>query len=152
MSNEPTNTDRAAWAKDALAVFTAATFSGDHPNGMHRGDLECAVGDLITDLLHFALQQGFDAGAILQNACGNFGSELLDEACRGVTKPGAEIVSALIEALHYLLEQTIDMDLKYGLILSEGEEDARAKALSAIARAVHAGYGRPSVISPSTKR
>jgi hypothetical protein len=152
MTIEPTNADRAAWAKDALAVFTAATFSGDHPDRMHRGDLECATGDLIADLLHYALQQGFDIGAILQNACGNFGSELLDEACRGVSAPGAAIVSELVEALHYLLQQTVDMDLKHGITLSEGEEEARAKALSAIASAVEAGYGQPSVISPSTKR
>lgn len=42
---------------------------------------------------------------------------------------------ALVEALDYLLEQTVDMDLKYGIALSEGQEDARAKALAAIARA-----------------
>ena len=41
----------------------------------------------------------------------------------------------LLEALDYLLEQTVDMDLKYGIELSEGEEVARAKALSAIAEA-----------------
>lgn len=41
----------------------------------------------------------------------------------------------LLEALDYLLMQTVDMDLKYGITLSEGEEDARAKALSAIAEA-----------------
>jgi hypothetical protein len=41
----------------------------------------------------------------------------------------------LLEALDYLLEQTVDMDLKYGIGLSEGEEDARAKALAAIAKA-----------------
>ena len=41
----------------------------------------------------------------------------------------------LLEALDYLLAQTVDMDLKYGITLSEGEEDARAKALSAIADA-----------------
>ena len=41
----------------------------------------------------------------------------------------------LLEALDYLLAQTVDMDLKYGITLSEGEEDARAMALSAIAEA-----------------
>jgi hypothetical protein len=41
----------------------------------------------------------------------------------------------LLEALGYLLEQTVDMDLKYGIGLSEGEEDARVKALAAIAKA-----------------
>jgi hypothetical protein len=41
----------------------------------------------------------------------------------------------LLEALDYLLEQTVDMDLKYGLTLSEGETDAREKALRAITKA-----------------
>lgn len=41
----------------------------------------------------------------------------------------------LLEALDYLLEQTVDMDLKYGIGLAEGEEEARAKALAAIAKA-----------------
>jgi hypothetical protein len=41
----------------------------------------------------------------------------------------------LLEALDYLLEQTVDMDLKYGIGLSEGEEEARSKALTAIAKA-----------------
>ena len=42
---------------------------------------------------------------------------------------------ALLDALSYLLEQTVDMDLKHGIALSEGEEDAREKALAAIAEA-----------------
>lgn len=41
----------------------------------------------------------------------------------------------LLEALNYLLEQTIDQDLKSGVGLSEGEEDARQQALAAIAKA-----------------
>lgn len=41
----------------------------------------------------------------------------------------------LLEALDYLLAETVDMDLKYGITLSEGEENARATALSAIAEA-----------------
>jgi hypothetical protein len=52
----------------------------------------------------------------------------------------------LLEALHYLLEQTVDSDLKYGVGLTEGEEDARAKALAAIAKAeppVKHPKGRP---------
>jgi hypothetical protein len=46
----------------------------------------------------------------------------------------------LLEALDYLLTQTVDMDLKYGITLSEGEVDARTTALSAIAEAT----GRPA--------
>ncbi|HVX09908.1 MAG TPA: hypothetical protein VHC22_01785 [Pirellulales bacterium] len=78
MTEEPTNADRAGWAKDALAVFTARTFSGDHPDAMDRGDLECAIGDLIADLLHFAVQQRFDAGSIMRTACEHFDAELVD--------------------------------------------------------------------------
>lgn len=151
MTTEPTNTDRAAWAKNALAVFTAETYSGDHPDSMGRHDLDSAISDLIADLLHYAVQQGLDAGNLMQRACGHFGYELLDEACRGVTKPGAGIVSRLIEAVHVLLEQTIDMDLKYGITLTEGEAEARAKALAAIAGAVEAGYGEPAEISRSAR-
>lgn len=80
MTNEPTNADRAAWAKSALAAFTAATYSADHPDTMVRDDLECAISDLICDLMHFARQSAFDVGSILQQACGNFGCELFVEA------------------------------------------------------------------------
>ncbi len=45
------------------------------------------------------------------------------------------IQDELLEALDYLLTQTVDQDLKYGISLSEGEEDARAKALAIIAKA-----------------
>jgi hypothetical protein len=34
------------------------------------------------------------------------------------------VAPKLLEALDYLLEQTVDADLKYGITLSEGEEDA----------------------------
>ncbi len=41
--------------------------------------------------------------------------------------------SPLLEALDYLLQQTVDMDLEYGIDLTEGEQEARAMALAAIA-------------------
>ena len=41
----------------------------------------------------------------------------------------------LLNALSYLLEQTVQMDLKHGIVLSEGEEDAMRKALLTIASA-----------------
>jgi hypothetical protein len=145
MTDEPTNADRAQWAKDALAIFTARTFSGDHPDTMARDDLECAISDLICDLLHYARQQEFDTGSIIQQAAGHFGFELLEEALHPEgdepllpTPPAMPVnvtATKLLEALDYLLAQTVDMDLKYDITLSEGEEDARAKALSAIAEA-----------------
>jgi hypothetical protein len=45
--DEPTNAQRAEWAKAALAVFTADTYTGDHPDTMHQGDLEDAIAELI---------------------------------------------------------------------------------------------------------
>ena len=82
MTNEPTNDDRASWAKEALAVFTGRTFGGDHPDIMERDDLECAIGDLVADLLHFARHQGFDTVLILRTAILNFDAELREEAHR----------------------------------------------------------------------
>ena len=41
----------------------------------------------------------------------------------------------LLAALEYLLEQTVDMDLKHGIELTEGEREARTMALNAIAKA-----------------
>jgi len=79
MTDELTNANRAQWAKDALAVFTARTLGGDHPDTMQRDDLECVIGDLICDLMHYARQEGFETGSIMQQACGHFGLELLEE-------------------------------------------------------------------------
>jgi hypothetical protein len=41
----------------------------------------------------------------------------------------------LIEALDYLLQQTVDMDLSLGFELAKGEKEAREKAIAAIAEA-----------------
>jgi hypothetical protein len=81
-SNQPTNEARALWAKEALAVFTATTFNGDHPDAMNGLDLECAIGDLVCDLLHYARQQGLDPRSILQQACNHFAFELTEEGQR----------------------------------------------------------------------
>jgi hypothetical protein len=80
MTTEPTNADRAEWAKQALATFTARTYGGDHPDAMDRGDLETAVYDLIADLLHFAYRQGFDTDAVLASAVLHFEAEQREEA------------------------------------------------------------------------
>ncbi len=76
--SEPTNKDRARWARDALAVFTDTTFSGDHPDTMDHDDLECAIGDLVCDLMHFAAQQGFDPQKIIDTARSHYDIESLE--------------------------------------------------------------------------
>lgn len=45
------------------------------------------------------------------------------------------VVTDLVNALHYLLEQTVDQDLAHGLELTEGEINARQNAIRAIQRA-----------------
>ncbi len=80
MTTEPTNADRAEWAKHALATFTARTYGGDHPDTMDRGDLETAIYDLIADLLHYASRKGFDTDEILRSATFHFEAELAEEA------------------------------------------------------------------------
>jgi hypothetical protein len=78
---EPTNAQRAEWAKAALAVFTAETYSGDHPDTMDSGDLETAISDLICDLLHFArFHPRMDAAAIHARALRTFEAEFAEEA------------------------------------------------------------------------
>lgn len=42
----------------------------------------------------------------------------------------------LFDALDYLLAQTVDMDMAHGIGLTEGEEEARQRALAALAEAV----------------
>jgi len=46
-----------------------------------------------------------------------------------------EAAPELLEALRYLLEQTVDQDEKYDIELTEGEAEARQLALAAIAKA-----------------
>jgi hypothetical protein len=78
---EPTNVQRAQWAKAALTVFTAETYSGDHPDTMDSGDLETAISDLICDLLHFArFHPTMDAAEIHARALRTFEQEIAEEA------------------------------------------------------------------------
>jgi hypothetical protein len=50
------------------------------------------------------------------------------------TRADDNILTEAIAALDYLLQQTIDQDLKHGITLTEGEEDARRRALAVIAK------------------
>ncbi len=73
---EPTNADRARWARNALATFTTETFSGEDPDTMDRNDLECAIGDLICDLLHLAQHKGFAVEPLWERALAHFQYEV----------------------------------------------------------------------------
>ena len=78
--SEPTNQERARWARAALAVFTDRTYSGDHPDTMDRDDLESAIGDLMCDLMHLAHQQGFEPQAIIETAGNHYAVEIAEAA------------------------------------------------------------------------
>jgi hypothetical protein len=75
---EPTNVQRAQWAKNALDVFIAET-DGDEPDSMHPGDLEDAICDLICDLMHLAhFHPRMDAAAIHARALTLFEQEIAE--------------------------------------------------------------------------
>lgn len=62
----------------------------------------------------------------------------LAEADRGTGAANAALIAAapdLLEALQCLMSQTIEMDEKYGVALSEGEHEAALLARAAIAKA-----------------
>lgn len=75
----PTNAGRAGWARNALAMFTAETFGGEHPDAMHHDDLEASVTDLICDLLHLAERSDFDPQRVLGRANSHYRTETLLE-------------------------------------------------------------------------
>jgi hypothetical protein len=76
--SEPTNSQRAEWAKRALFVFTRETYSSDHPDTMEPGDLESAIGDLIIDLLHLAVLKSMDVRTIYEHARDMFEQEIAE--------------------------------------------------------------------------
>lgn len=51
------------------------------------------------------------------------------------SKQQPDVTTALMDALNYLLEQTVDQDLASGIELTEGEREARDKAICALADA-----------------
>lgn len=46
----------------------------------------------------------------------------------------AALIDEMRQSLDYLLRETVDQDLKHGITLTEGEEDARQRALAVIAK------------------
>jgi hypothetical protein len=73
-----TNQQRAAWAKKALATFTAEVFFTETPEVLHPEDLKDALSDLICDLMHLANQLGMDADAVAAQAQLNYEAEIAE--------------------------------------------------------------------------
>jgi hypothetical protein len=104
---EPTNVQRAQWAKAALTVFTAETYGGDHPDTMDSGDLETAIPDLICDLMHFArFHPRMDAAEMHAHALRMFEQEIAEEANCDCTmqREGDNSAKAVPEWLDALLD------------------------------------------------
>lgn len=79
-SREPTNAQRALWAKAPLTVFTEQTCCGYRPDAMDPDDYQDAIGDLICDLLHLAhLHPRMDASALHARALSHFAEEIAQE-------------------------------------------------------------------------
>ena len=78
MHHEPTNLQRALWARNALAAFTEEVFYGRHPEALVPDDRCDAIADLICDLLHYANQQRFNTEAVLRSAISNYEEELAE--------------------------------------------------------------------------
>jgi len=58
---------------------------------------ECHAGDIITDIMHFAATQGWDADAIRRCADGNFTAEVRDEGTEPKPRTIARQIVDMIE-------------------------------------------------------
>ena len=65
-----TNLDRANWADKAIRIFREAT-GCDH---------EDSLGDLLTDMIHWAEARNFDFEAALDRARDHYQAEIVEEA------------------------------------------------------------------------
>ena len=81
MAPKAQNAQRAAWAENAVNTFGVETYGGrtftktviEQPE--EGNDAYTMVQDLIGDLLHLAVQHGWDADDILERAKNNFDYE-----------------------------------------------------------------------------
>lgn len=68
---EPTNEDRAGWARDAIHAFMDVTMSGSRD----PEDYQCAIGDLLADMRHLAHQEDWDFAAKVEGSLAVFVAE-----------------------------------------------------------------------------
>lgn len=78
---EPNNEQRAAWAGEALkAFFRQVTMTDlEDPAEGEPDDHEDLVADLITDLLHYADEHGFDPDMLMARAMSNYCAEVSED-------------------------------------------------------------------------
>jgi|SRR6478735_8655402 hypothetical protein len=86
-TGEPTNDQRAQWARLALSAYTVETYPGRtfedieaDMAGIENGDDYSAVQDLLTNLLHLATLRGWNIDELLRAARFNHTVELDQEA------------------------------------------------------------------------
>lgn len=84
--HDPDNSDRAAWAENAVNVFGLETYCGRNFTDTVKeqpdvgDDAYTMCQDLISDILHLAHRHGWEAERMLRNAVGAFEEELAEEA------------------------------------------------------------------------
>lgn len=72
MAEEPTNKDRAGWAKEAVDHFSKVVGAQDE-------DLETKMTDLLADMMHLADQNGLDFEKLTEHAENHFDEEFEEE-------------------------------------------------------------------------
>lgn len=87
---------------------------------------------VVEKLAQLAADAGATDGEIEAAVAGENVPPLADSVVRETIDSVANQRDRLFTALHYLLQQTVDMDLNHGVQLTEGESDARTKALAAM--------------------
>lgn len=79
--SEPTNEDRANWARAALEVFSQKT-------GLDMAvELDCSIGDLLANMMHLCKQEGLDFDALLETGRMHFEAETDEEEAMDSHKP-----------------------------------------------------------------
>jgi hypothetical protein len=130
-----TNRTRASWAEACVSVFI-----------QHTGcDREDALGDLLCDLMHWAVLHDFDLAAALDRALGHFEEELVDEGQAPPAQPSGLLAAPrlfqpsalLLEALEDLVPHAVQEvdDRKATGIGYEDLEEAVETARAALAKA-----------------
>lgn len=74
MYDEPTNEDRAEWARAGVWAFGEET-NQIRKDGSMNDELETITQDLLSDIMHLCDVEGFDFDDVLRRARGNYDEE-----------------------------------------------------------------------------